>query len=54
MVHSKFSEIAPGYESQRFILKNFSQLRNKGDPVFSPTLQVYGLGWRLKVFPVNF
>ncbi|XP_018013236.1 uncharacterized protein LOC108670287 isoform X2 [Hyalella azteca] len=45
------SEIVPEYESSTFVLSNFSQLQHKADPVYSPTLQVNGLAWRLKVYP---
>ncbi|KAF2352990.1 MATH/TRAF domain [Trinorchestia longiramus] len=45
------SEIVPQYDSSTFVLNNFSQLQHKADPVYSPTLQVNGLAWRLKVYP---
>lgn len=32
----------------------FSTLRQRADPVYSPPLQVSGLCWRLKVYPVSF
>lgn len=30
-----------------------STLRQRADPVYSPPLQVSGLCWRLKVYPVS-
>lgn len=45
------SEIVPQYESSTFTMKNFSVLRQRADPVYSPPLQVNGLSWRLKVYP---
>ncbi|GFO08938.1 E3 ubiquitin-protein ligase trim37 [Plakobranchus ocellatus] len=45
------SEIVPQYESSTFMMKNFSVLRQRADPVYSPPLQVHGLSWRLKVYP---
>lgn len=34
-------------------MKNFSVLRQRADPVYSPPLSVSGLSWRLKVYPVS-
>ena len=31
-----------------------STLRQRADPVYSPPLQISGLCWRLKVYPVSF
>uniref|UniRef100_A0A8B9JZ28 Tripartite motif containing 37 n=1 Tax=Astyanax mexicanus TaxID=7994 RepID=A0A8B9JZ28_ASTMX len=45
------SELVPAYESSTFVLANFSTLRQRADPVYSPPLQVSGLCWRLKVYP---
>ncbi|XP_043910211.1 E3 ubiquitin-protein ligase TRIM37 isoform X2 [Protopterus annectens] len=45
------SELVPGYDSSTFVLENFSTLRQRADPVYSPPLQVSGLCWRLKVYP---
>ncbi|XP_076875581.1 E3 ubiquitin-protein ligase TRIM37 isoform X2 [Brachyhypopomus gauderio] len=45
------SELVPAYDSSTFILANFSTLRQRADPVYSPPLQVSGLCWRLKVYP---
>ncbi|XP_064022618.1 E3 ubiquitin-protein ligase TRIM37 isoform X2 [Pogoniulus pusillus] len=45
------SELVPAYDSTTFILQNFSTLRQRADPVYSPPLQVSGLCWRLKVYP---
>ena len=43
------SEIVPQYDASTFVLSSFSQLQHMADPVYSPTLQVNGLAWRLKV-----
>ncbi|XP_017345317.2 E3 ubiquitin-protein ligase TRIM37 isoform X1 [Ictalurus punctatus] len=45
------SELVPAYDSSTFVLANFSTLRQRADPVYSPPLQVSGLCWRLKVYP---
>ncbi|KAJ8266545.1 hypothetical protein GJAV_G00131660 [Gymnothorax javanicus] len=45
------SELVPSYDSSTFVLANFSTLRQRADPVYSPPLQVSGLCWRLKVYP---
>ncbi|XP_044140858.1 E3 ubiquitin-protein ligase TRIM37 isoform X1 [Bufo gargarizans] len=45
------SELVPSYDSTTFVLENFSTLRQRADPVYSPALQVSGLCWRLKVYP---
>ncbi|MGH0157831.1 UNVERIFIED_CONTAM: hypothetical protein FKN15_036144 [Acipenser sinensis] len=45
------SELVPGYDSSTFVLANFSTLRQRADPVYSPPLQISGLCWRLKVYP---
>ncbi|XP_069082501.1 E3 ubiquitin-protein ligase TRIM37 isoform X1 [Pleurodeles waltl] len=45
------SELVPAYDSSTFVLENFSTLRQRADPVYSPPLQVAGLCWRLKVYP---
>ena len=46
------SEIVPTFDSSVFQIERFSQLRHKGDPVYSRPLNVNGLSWRLKVYPV--
>ena len=48
-----FSEIVPTYDSSTFQINGFCKLRHKGDPVYSEPLNVNGLSWRLKVYPVN-
>lgn len=48
------SEIVPTFDSSVFQIERFSQLRHKGDPVYSRPLNVNGLSWRLKVYPVIF
>uniref|UniRef100_A0A4W3JT63 Tripartite motif containing 37 n=1 Tax=Callorhinchus milii TaxID=7868 RepID=A0A4W3JT63_CALMI len=45
------SELVPAYDFSTFVLANFSTLRQRADPVYSPPLQVSGLCWRLKVYP---
>eukprot|EP00111_Clytia_hemisphaerica_P006163 TCONS_00017835-protein len=45
------SEIVPAFDSSVFQIERFSQLRHKGDPVYSRPLNVNGLSWRLKVYP---
>ncbi|XP_025092626.1 E3 ubiquitin-protein ligase TRIM37-like isoform X2 [Pomacea canaliculata] len=45
------SEIVPQYDTSTFVMKNFSVLRQRADPVYSPPLSVSGLSWRLKVYP---
>ncbi|XP_068600412.1 E3 ubiquitin-protein ligase TRIM37 [Brachionichthys hirsutus] len=45
------SELVPAYDSSTFVLVNFSTLRQRADPVYSPPLQTLGLCWRLKVYP---
>ncbi|XP_059144246.1 E3 ubiquitin-protein ligase TRIM37-like isoform X1 [Physella acuta] len=45
------SEIVPQYDTSTFVMKNFSVLRQRADPVYSPILFVHGLSWRLKVYP---
>ena len=47
------SEIVPSYDSSTFCITEFSKLRHKGDPVYSEALNVNGLSWRLKVYPVS-
>ncbi|XP_077361311.1 E3 ubiquitin-protein ligase TRIM37 isoform X2 [Festucalex cinctus] len=45
------SELVPAYDSSPFVLINFSTLRQRADPVYSPPLRISGLCWRLKVYP---
>lgn len=45
------SEIVPSYDSSTFVMQQFTQLQHKADPVYSPSLHVNGLCWRLKVYP---
>ncbi|ETE61842.1 E3 ubiquitin-protein ligase TRIM37 [Ophiophagus hannah] len=44
-------QLVPAYDSTTFVLENFSTLRQRADPVYSPPLQISGLCWRLKVYP---
>ncbi|XP_063675113.1 E3 ubiquitin-protein ligase TRIM37-like isoform X3 [Bolinopsis microptera] len=45
------SEIVPQYQSASFVLRNFSMLKRKADPVYSSHLNCNGIKWRLKVYP---
>ncbi|CAF1141811.1 unnamed protein product [Rotaria sp. Silwood1] len=45
------SEVIPQYKSSTFIIRNFSILQQNLDPVYSQSLYVNGLTWRLKVYP---
>ncbi|KAL7294577.1 hypothetical protein TKK_0012037 [Trichogramma kaykai] len=45
------SEIVPEFDNGTFIIRNFSKLQMKADPVYSSPLHVNGLCWRLKVYP---
>ncbi|XP_062621087.1 E3 ubiquitin-protein ligase TRIM37-like [Saccostrea cucullata] len=45
------SEIVPQYDTSTFVMKNFSVLQQRADPVYSQPLHVSGLSWRLKVYP---
>jgi len=47
------SEIVPPYDCSTFVMNNFSALQQRADPVYSQPLQVSGLSWRLKVYPVS-
>lgn len=47
------SEMVPPYESSAFLLRNFSLLQQRADPVYSRPLTTSGLTWRLKVYPVS-
>ncbi|XP_060082540.1 E3 ubiquitin-protein ligase TRIM37-like isoform X1 [Ylistrum balloti] len=45
------SEIVPQYDTSTFVMKKFSGLQQRADPVYSQPLHVSGLSWRLKVYP---
>ncbi|XP_064460788.1 E3 ubiquitin-protein ligase TRIM37-like isoform X2 [Ornithodoros turicata] len=45
------SEMVPPYEGSMFVLRSFSLLQQRADPVYSAPLSVSGLTWRLKVYP---
>ena len=45
------SEIVPCYDCAVFEIKNYSQLRESVEVVYSEPLHVYALTWRLKVYP---
>lgn len=42
------SEVTPEYDSANFLLENF---HSDNEIVYSDLLTVYGLSWRLKVYP---
>lgn len=44
------SEIIPSYDSKEFLLTDFHK---KKEIVYSDNLIVYGLSWRLKVYPMG-
>lgn len=46
-----YSEVIPSYDSGVFILKNFSQIQQTTEVVYSDALHINGLMWRLKVYP---
>lgn len=41
----------PEYHSRTFIIKNFSIHQENLEPIYSQTLEINGLIWRLKVYP---
>lgn len=45
------SELVPQYDSCSFLIERFSQLQMEGLAVYSKSLLVNGLCWRLKVYP---
>lgn len=45
------SEMVPPYEGSVFVVRGFSLLQQRADPVYSAPLTVSGLTWRLKVYP---
>lgn len=45
------SEIVPNYDSGIFVLKNYSEIQNSTEVVYSEILTCNGLMWRLKVYP---
>lgn len=45
------SEIVPPYDTGTFVMDQFTYKQQKGVPVYSSSLQVNGLNWRLKVYP---
>ena len=44
-------DIVPNYKSAVFKLRNYSQLKQNQEIVYSDHLQAYGITWRLKVYP---
>lgn len=47
------SEIVPSYDSSMFVMRKFSQLQQRADPVYSGPMDVGCVSWRLKVYPVS-
>lgn len=47
------SEIVPEYDSAIFKISSFHEKQRKGEEVYSDPLEVQGLVWRLKVYPVS-
>ncbi|CAF3122406.1 unnamed protein product [Rotaria socialis] len=45
------SEVVPRFNSSIFIIRNFSILQQAADPLYSQSLHVNGLTWRLKIYP---
>lgn len=45
------SEVVPPYDTGTFLLERFAILQRRSAPVYSKTLNVHGLEWRLKVYP---
>ncbi len=48
-----YSEVIPQYDSAFFKISSFCEKQRKGEEVYSKPLQVQGLVWRLKVYPVS-
>ena len=47
------SEIVPAYDSSTFTIKNFSQLKLKADPIYSPPLNVITPSFLLKISSIK-
>ncbi len=47
------SEVVPEYDSAIFKITSFRELQQKGEEVYSEPLELQGLVWRLKVYPVS-
>jgi hypothetical protein len=45
------SELVPTYEQKRFVLKDYSDLRKKKEPIYTETFKSKNLEWRLKIYP---
>jgi hypothetical protein len=45
------NELVPIYEKKSFILKNYSELRKKKEPVYTETFKSKNLEWRVKIYP---
>ena len=49
--HEFPSELIPAYFSDEFTIHDYTRIRQNEEVVFSPPLKMYGLTWRLKVYP---
>ncbi len=47
------SEVVPEYDHAIFKMTNFRELQRKGKEIYSESLKLQGLVWRLKVYPVS-
>lgn len=45
------NEVMPEYNSALFKINPFKELKHRGEEIFSKPLKVWGLTWRLKVYP---
>lgn len=53
MSFSLYSEVIPEYNSAIFKINSFRELQRKGEEVYSDPMEVQGMVWRLKVYPVS-
>ena len=47
------SEVVPEYDTSVFKIASFREKQRRGDEVYSDPMEVQGLVWRLKVYPVS-
>ncbi|KAL5107624.1 E3 ubiquitin-protein ligase TRIM37 [Taenia crassiceps] len=45
------SELVPPYATGEFVIRSFSRVRQRAEPIYSPPLECGALKWRLKVYP---
>ncbi|VDK44743.1 unnamed protein product [Taenia asiatica] len=45
------SELVPPYATGEFVIRDFSRVRQRAEPIYSPPLECGALKWRLKVYP---